>query len=514
VAGVRYDGVVRDRDRDQTLPLDFSVKPTSAPAPPAPAPAPAPPQLPSAPASSKPPPKPVPPEAPRPRALSVAELDRAIKGSLEANFDRPVWVEGEVSGARPVSSGHLYFSLKDEKEDATIDVAMYKTNITPRARALVKDGARVRLRGRPTFWAPRGKLQFIADRADAVGRGALLEALEKLKEKLSAEGLFAPERKRPLPADPRTIGVVSSAGGAVIHDIYRVAFRRGGASVLLSAATVQGDGAPESIRRALARLERVWDVDVIIIARGGGSADELMAFNDEDVVRAVAGCRVPVVSAVGHEVDVTLLDFAADARAATPSQAAEMVVPDGAARLSLLAERRARLLRAMRARLAEEREVLGRLGRKLGDPRLAIASSQQLLDDRALRLDAAVSRAIASRREHEHAVSARLYAEHPRAVLARERVAMARVHDRLAAAAQASLARRISTAHAMAGRLDALSPLKVLGRGYAIATREGGHAIRAATDVKPGDRIAVRVAEGQFDADVVEGRDPVTGKPA
>ncbi len=464
------------RDRDRNLPLDFTPK------------------APSEPKRA---------EA-GPRALSVGELDRAIRASLETTFDAPVWVEGEVTGARPVTSGHLYFCLKDEKEEAAIDVAMYKTSITPRARALIKDGARVRLRGRPTFWAPRGKLQFVCDRVDSAGRGALLEALEKLKAKLGAEGLFAPDRKRPLPAEPRRIGVVSSAGGAVIHDICKVAFRRGGARVLLAAATVQGDGAAESVRRAIAMLERVHDVDVIVIARGGGSADELMVFNDEALVRSVVSCRVPVVSAIGHEVDVTLCDFAADARAATPSQAAEMVVPDARSRRSLLHERNARLLRAMRVRLAEDRAQMNHLAAKLKDPRLAIANCQQTLDDRVGRLESAMRRAIAGGRRDAHRAAVRLQAQNPRTVLARERATVLRAKDRLASAARAILARRLSTAHALAGRLDAMSPLKVLGRGYAIATRADGRAVRAATDVSPGDRISVRVLDGEFAADVAE----------
>ena len=363
-----------NRDRDRNLTLDFTA--------PAPRPAPA---TASTTRSEAEPKK----ADEGPHAFTVAELDRAIKGALDETFERPVWVCGEVTGARPASSGHMYFGLKDEDEDATIDVVMYKTNVTPRARALLKDGARVRMRGRPTFWAPRGKLQLVCDRAEALGRGALLEALEKLKAKLAAEGLFALERKRPLPSEPRTVGVVTSATGAVIHDICKVAFRRGGARVLLAPAVVQGDGAPDAIRRALAMLQRVKDVDVILVARGGGSADELMAFNDEAVVRAVAACRVPVVSAVGHEVDVTLCDFAADARAATPSQAAEMAVPDVSARRSLLVERRSRLLRAMRAQIAED---------------------QQMKDDRATRVEAAIRRIVARRKEGGHAVAVRLAA--------------------------------------------------------------------------------------------------------
>ena len=187
-----------------------------------------------------------------------------------------VWVEGEVVGARPAASGHLYFTLKDQAEDAALDVVMYRANLTQRVRGIAKDGARVRVRGRPAFWAQRGRLQLAADRLELAGRGAILEAIEKLKEKLAAEGLFDPDRKRPLPKDPRTIGVVTSAGGAVIHDICKVAARRGGAHVLLAPARVQGDGAAESVTRSLRMLEKVATVDVVIVGRGGGSFDELL----------------------------------------------------------------------------------------------------------------------------------------------------------------------------------------------------------------------------------------------
>ncbi len=365
---------------DRSLPLDFTPR---APPPPA----------------APPPPPPAPPPAAEARALSVAELDRAIKGALDGAFTAGVWVEGEVCNARPASSGHLYFGLKDEKEDASIDVVVYRSNVTPRMRTLIADGTRVRLRGRPTFWAPRGRLQLVVDRAQAVGRGALLEALERLKAKLQAEGLFAPERSRPLPTEPRVVGVVTSPTGAAIHDVCRVAFRRGGARILLAPALVQGAGAGESIVRAIAHLQRVREVDVIIVGRGGGSADDLGAFNEEAVVRAVAGCRVPVISAVGHEVDVTLVDFASDARAATPSQAAELVVPDRVARRDLLRRTRMHLAKAMRARLTEDHVVLGRMARRLGDPRLAIATHQQTLDDRASRLASCMRAALSRRRD-------------------------------------------------------------------------------------------------------------------
>jgi len=330
--------------------------------------------------SPRKPPAPPPPQ--EPRALTVAELDRAIKGTLEDSFVNGVWVEGEVADLRAAPSGHLYFCLKDEKEEASIDVVVYRSNVTPRMKTLCVQGARARLRGRPTFWAPRGRLQLVADRMQAAGRGALLEALEQLKAKLAAEGLFAQDRKRPLPREPRVVGVVTSPTGAVIHDVCRVAFRRGGARILLAPAQVQGVGAAESICRALGQLQRVGNVDVIVVGRGGGSADDLAAFNEEVVVRAVASCRVPVVSAVGHDVDVTLVDFAADARAATPSQAAEMVVPDRAAYAELLRRTRMHLTRAMRGRLTEDRVSFVHAARRLGDPRLAIATRG---DGRAVR---------------------------------------------------------------------------------------------------------------------------------
>src|SRR5215510_6679217 len=257
---------------------------------------------------------------------SVADLDRRLKRAVEgATVD--VWVEGEVSGAKPAPSGHVYFCLKDELEDATIECVMYRSSPV-RSRRLIVDGARVQLRGRATVWAPRGRLQFMADVARPAGRGALLEALENLKMKLAAEGLFGPDRKRPLPVHPSVVGVVTSASGAAIHDIAKVAFRRAGVRIVLSPTVVQGPNAADRVVAAIERLERLADLDVIIVGRGGGSADDLMVFNEEAVVRKVASCRVPVVSAVGHEVDVTLTDLAADARAATPSQAAEMVVPD------------------------------------------------------------------------------------------------------------------------------------------------------------------------------------------
>jgi exodeoxyribonuclease VII large subunit len=447
------------------------------------------------------------PKAPQPLEeppppLTVAELDRAIKGALDGAFDVPVWVEGEVTDARPAPSGHLYFSLKDEREDASVDVVIYRSNVTPRMRGLCVNGARARLRGKPILWAPRGRLQFVADRAQPAGRGALLEAVERLKAKLAAEGLFASERKRGLPAEPRVIGVVTSRSGAVIHDVCRVAFRRGGASLLLAPAQVQGVGAAESICRALELLQRVAHVDVIIVGRGGGSADDLGAFNEEIVVRAVARCPVPVVSAVGHDVDVTLVDFAADARAATPSQAAEMVVPDRRARRDLLARTALHLARAMHGRLAHGRVALGRVAARVADPRLAIAVHQQTLDDRRARLASLARAAVSTRREALSRARQRLAYHHPHAVVSRNMAELARWRAQLHSTYAAAFQRRVTGLQRTAARLDALSPLRVLARGYAVATREDGRAVRSAADAQPGDMIHVRVSDALLDATV------------
>lgn len=445
--------------------------------------------------------------ADKPRAMTVGELGRALKLTVDEAWSMPIWVEGEVTGARPAPRGHHYFSLRDEREDASIEMVMYRTSLTPRARGMLVDGARVRLRGRPTYWAPRGRLQFVVDRVEPVGRGALLEGLERLKEKLAAEGLFDPERKRPLPRDARVIGVVTSSTGAVIHDICKVAFQRGGARILLSPAQVQGTGAAGSIVRALAMLQKIREVDVIIVGRGGGSLEDLLPFSDEAVVRAVAKCRVPVVSAVGHETDFSLTDFVADARAATPSQASEMLVPDRAGQRAMLLQLKTRLNRSMQSRLRDSRGRLDRARHRLGDPRLVLASFQQLVDDHRARMATVMNRRLGRAREAHARLDQRLAKRHPLAILGQERSKLLRIADRLQNVFEAELAKRSARLHGAAGRLDMLSPLKVLGRGYAIAQNSSGRAIRGARDVKVGERILIRAHAARLVADVVAVRE-------
>jgi exodeoxyribonuclease VII large subunit len=409
------------------------------------------------------------------------------------------WVQGEVSSLRRAASGHQYFALKDEQEDAVIDCVMYRFQARQAAAHLV-EGARLQVFGRATIWAPRGRLQLVVERARPCGRGALLEALEKLKGKLAAEGLFDGDRKRALPSDPRVLGVVTSSAGAAFHDICTVAFRRGGLCIVLAPARVQGEGAPESMLRAIDLIERYPGLDVLVVGRGGGSGDDLMAFNDERLVRRLARVSVPVISAVGHQIDTTLTDLVADVRAATPSEAAELAVPDARARAEVLRRCGTHLARAIRTRLLERRATAAGLRARLTDPRFLIAERQQQIDDLLARVERRATRTIQRRRASTEEVGRRLLERHPRVVLARAQARLQPLSQRL----QAGMRLRLRVEHGRlterSARLRGLSPLSVLGRGYAIASRTDGRAIRDAAEVSEGESFGVRLDRGRLDA--------------
>lgn len=426
--------------------------------------------------------------------ISVGELNRRLRRAAES-ASTGFWVRGEVASLKRAPSGHCYFTLKDRDEDACMECVMYKFD-AQRALKHLADGVEVQLFGKATVWAPRGRLQFVAQRLQPAGKGALLLALEALKRKLAAEGLFDSTRKRVLPRDPRVVGVVTSASGAAFHDIRTVAFRRGGVVLVLSPALVQGDDAPRSIVVALERIERYPGVDVVIVGRGGGSGDDLMAFNDERVVRKIAALRVPVVSAIGHEVDISLADLVADVRAATPSQAAELVVPDGRARQAALQRTQSALARAMQSLLLTERARLERRRARLGDPRFVVAERAQELDELFARMRRRVERSFKRRDQAMNQLVSRLFARHPRAVIAEQRARLAPIGGELEAAFRAQLHAQRERLVRDAARLDALSPLAVLGRGYAIVLDEQGRAVRRAKDTHPGQSLSVRVAEG------------------
>jgi exodeoxyribonuclease VII large subunit len=433
--------------------------------------------------------------------ITVGELDRRLRRAVEvASGD--FWIEGEVASLKRAPSGHVYFTLKDEREEAIIDCVMYRFD-AQRARRILNDGARLQLKGRATVWAPRGRLQLVGTLARLAGRGELLLALEKLKERLAQEGLFDPARKRPLPTAPRIVGVVTSGAGAAFHDIRTVAFRRGGLRLVLAPALVQGEAAGQSIVAALDLLERYPGLDAIIVGRGGGSGEDLMAFNDERVVRRVARCRVPVVSAVGHEIDVTLTDLVADRRAATPSQAAELLVPDRAQQREALQRCERHLVRAQLGLLAAAHARLSRVTNRISDPRFVIAARQQELDELAQRMARVTRQRLQRGQRLQHELLQRLAHRHPERVLARARAEVRLLSGRLVAAARLELSQRRKAFGATAAQLHALSPLAVLGRGYAIATREG-LPVLSSLELATGETVQVRLSQGGFRARVTQ----------
>ncbi|HEY5962075.1 MAG TPA: exodeoxyribonuclease VII large subunit [Polyangiaceae bacterium] len=445
------------------------------------------------------PPTPMNTDAPKEAPIiSVAELDRRLRRAVEATTGNE-WIVGEVSSLKAAGSGHLYFTLKDEREDALIECVMYRMQAL-RYKGLFSDGARVQVAGKATLWAPRGRLQLVVERARPSGRGALLEALEKLKHRLAEEGLFAAARKRALPTEPRLIGVVTSATGAAFWDIVAVAHRRGRARLLLAPAQVQGEGSVDRLIAAMDLIERHPLVDVIIIGRGGGAGEDLMAFNDERLVRRIARARVPTVSAVGHDVDTTLADLVADHRAATPSQAAELVVVDHATRCENLQRVSVGLVRAMRRRIEEDRALVEALRMKLKDPRFLLLVRQQQLDEFTSVLERSILHRLRSYRPLLERLSRRLAVRDPRLVLGQSRMRMHELERRLVQCVRTRLQYERGRWMQSNGTLEALSPLTVLGRGYAIATRLDGRVIRGPADVAGRERFLLRLAQGEITA--------------
>jgi exodeoxyribonuclease VII large subunit len=415
-----------------------------------------------------------------------------------------VWIEGELGEVSRAASGHVYFTLCDEKEPAQLRGVMFRSDAR-RAKAKLESGARVRMRGTLSLYEARGAFQLIARAAIPTGDGDLAAQFERVRRKLEAEGLFAVERKRALPMLPRTVGVVTSAHGAALHDVVRVARGRCPVRIVVADCRVQGDTAAPTIVAALEAIQRLPDLDVVIVTRGGGSAEELSVFNDERVARAVFDCRVPVVSGVGHEVDVSICDLVADLRAATPSNAAELVVPDAQALSRTLEASTRSLERALDGRLAAERLRLERLGRRLSDPRHALGAFRRRLDVVSQKLGGLVRRQLTAQRAVLAQHTTRLGRHDPRAQLARDRRALEALHTRLAGLGRQTVQHRRGKLAELLARLDAMSPVKVLARGYAIALHERtGKALLSSDDVEVGERIRVRLSHGELRALVEE----------
>lgn len=435
----------------------------------------------------------------RPRALSVSELNHQARHLLESSFLQ-VWVEGELSGFSRPSSGHWYFSLKDQK--CQIRCAMFR-GLNQRIRPLPKEGDQVRIRGKVTLYENRGDFQIIVEHMEPAGLGALQQAFEELKHKLQSEGLFEVGRKKPIPTLPIHIGVVTSPTGAAIHDILTVLARRCPAiPVTLYPTTVQGKPAAAEIVRAIEMAQAHGVADVLVIGRGGGSLEDLWCFNEEAVARAITACAIPTVSAVGHETDVTIADFVADLRAPTPSAAAEKISPDQNDMLRQVNDREFRLANAAKRALQRLNTKLEHLSARLRDPRRELLEKGQRLDDLEVRL----GKAIAQRMDRSQVVSAhlaqRLAMQSPSKQLANSRDALDRSSLQLGKAMERVLAKLHDRVEHTAGTLNVVSPLATLGRGYAIVRDNQGRIIRNAPDLTVGDQISARVANGTVTAEV------------
>ncbi len=432
--------------------------------------------------------------------LTVSALTALIKEELEGAFGA-VWVEGEVSGVKYHTSGHCYFNLKDAR--AQINCTLWRSQVA-RMRFRIENGMQVIILGSLNVYPPRGTYSLNVRRIEPRGRGDLQVALEQLKAKLKSEGLFDAEKKRPLPFLATRIGIVTSRTGAALQDMLNIVFRRyPNTEIVLSPARVQGEGAAQEVAEAIERLNRYGKVDVIIVGRGGGSIEDLWCFNEEVVARAIAASRIPIVSAVGHETDVTIADFVADVRAPTPSAAAELVTRDKRELQEAVRAREERLVNAMFSRLQSHRAELMALSERLRDPRRRLEDQRRRLDEVVTRLRLGAQRALALRRAEAESLDRRLTMVSPVHRLAIERERRHRLHERLVGA----MTRELETSRgrlerAVAG-LDALSPLGTLARGYAIAQRQDTlRVIRRADEVSPGDGIRVRLGKGGLDCRV------------
>ena len=438
---------------------------------------------------------------------TVSRLNREARGLVEGSLGS-IWLEGEISNFARPASGHWYFSLKDDA--AQVRCAMFRQR-NAGLGMVPKDGMQVLVRARASLYEPRGEFQLIVDHLEESGEGELRRRFERLKRQLAAEGLFDSARKRPLPRLPRRIGVVTSASGAAFRDILQVLRRRFAAvPVILYPVSVQGAGAAGQIAAAIALASARAEVDVLVVGRGGGSLEDLWSFNEEAVARAIVSCAIPVVSAVGHEVDVTIADLAADVRAPTPSAAAELIVPDADEWLRALATGEQRLASAWRRRLAAWRDGLGWARKRLSQlhPSLAIERQLQRLDDLATRLAAGIRGQLAMSGHRLAARRAELVSLSPQRQLSglAHRFALLQARLSPALAARVELAR--SRFHGTSRALHAVSPLATLERGYAIALRAADGAILTDSgQAPPGTDVELRLSRGRLRARVSASRD-------
>jgi exodeoxyribonuclease VII large subunit len=423
-------------------------------------------------------------------------LTRLLRASIEEQFS-DIWLEGELSNLRVPGSGHIYCTLKDETSQ--IRAVLFRSSAT-RLRFTLQEGLQVIVRGRLTVYELRGEYQIVVDTVEPKGMGALQLAFEQLKERLAAEGLFDQSRKKPIPAFPRTVGVITSLTGAAIRDILAVLRRRWPTvHVLIAPVQVQGEGARCQIAEAMTALNEMGSVDVIIVGRGGGSLEDLWSFNEEIVVRAIAASHVPVVSAIGHEIDVTLADFAADLRAPTPSAAAEAVGPVLAEVVERLRELKVRMEQIMLRDCASKRQSLDTGIRGVTDIRFRLQQAAQRTDDMVSRLREMVQRLVTSGRERVYEAQHDLAGLNPIFSIRQSLAAIPQFSKRLEVQMEVILVQHRYRIHMGLAQLNILSPLAVLGRGYSILqTVPAGHILHRAHDVAVGEEVEAQLSSGRL----------------
>ena len=432
---------------------------------------------------------------------TVSELNRAAKLALE-DYLGTVWIAGEISNLARPGSGHLYFSLKDA--DAQVRCAMFR-GANRSLRFIPKDGVQVILRARASVYQARGEYQLIVEHMEPAGEGLLRRQFEELKARLADEGLFDDAQKSPLPELPTRIGLITSPTGAAVRDILHILARRFPAiPVVIYPVQVQGEQAKFDIAKALETAAERNECDVLIVGRGGGSLEDLWAFNEEIVARAVHACPIPVISAVGHEVDFTITDLVADLRAPTPSGAAELVVPDRRAWLDTTGSLRDRATRAIGQAIGRYRESMLQLDGRLQrcNPILLLEQTAQRLDELTTRTGRALQQRIRMERLRLNNVMARLNTANPQSRLNDHKRTLAEKNLRLANAIHTAIERDRSRLAVMAAGLQAVSPLDTLQRGYAIIENSAGHLVRSTKDIKEKDGITGRLTDGCFRATV------------
>jgi len=434
---------------------------------------------------------------------TVSRLNSEVRLTLELQF-RQLWLVGEVSNFVAASSGHWYFSLKDQA--AQVKVAMFKTSnrnavFTPR------NGQQVMVRARISVYEPRGEYQLLADFIEPAGDGLLRQQYEQLKAKLAAEGLFAPERKKALPLQVKKVGVITSPTGAAIRDILTVLQRRAPAlEVIIYPSLVQGAQAAGDLTAALQHAIRRNECDVLIIGRGGGSIEDMWCFNDETLARTIANCPIPIVSAVGHEIDFSISDFVADVRAATPSAAAELVSPDQQHQLQVLLQLKQRLTQSIRQHLGQKAQLFLHQHSKLQllHPARRLQQQQQRLDELQIRLQQAMQHKLQQHHQQLQLQHKALWLLSPEQQLKRQQLKLQQLQQRLTLNLNQQLQKKQQQWQALSRELHTVSPLATLQRGYSIVFDAKSTVVKSASQLQSGDKVRLKLADGDIAAEVTE----------